>query len=493
MPFLSLRRRIYVLLFALVAVNAATAIATVWFLNTAQENYLRALARDLASLVSAQRLESALVMKKGYITYYVLSGDEEWLSRLAEKRAIFEAELDKAKANAGTGHARAILSRIEGGYIRYSRDREHVISLYRQDEQEAGAAAHWKLRDQFQALSSLCEQYRKIHEASLAEASRGYERLAYKMASLALVALPFGVLLGLLLALVLSRQVLAPIRRLALPEMPSPDDPFCVNEVDALDKKVKRLMEDRRQSLAKLEQSREHLIQAEKLAMVGKLSAGVAHSIRNPLTSVKMRLFSLERSLSLNPVQKEDFEVISEEIGHLDTIIANFLEFARPPRLKMQSLSLSDVVDATLALFRHRLESYGMKVSVERGERLPPTQADPEQLKEVLANLLVNSCEAMAQGGKISIRESVENTPEGGGFVSVEYSDNGPGISPELAEKIFEPFFSTKEEGSGLGLSIAKRVMDEHGGSIRILSTAGSGATFVLKVPLKETGTWENS
>ncbi|MBI5844319.1 MAG: histidine kinase [Deltaproteobacteria bacterium] len=493
MPFLSLRRRIYVLLFAVVAVNATTAIATAWFLRTAQENYTKAMARDLASLVSAQRLESTFVMQKGYITYFALSGDREWLARLAERRAMFESALREASLYDGTGHARAILNRIEGGYVRYSQDRDRVISLYVNNEKQEAAIAHWKVRDQFRSIVSLCEQYRKVHEASLSEARHRYEGLARRVSAVGLVALPAGVLLGLLLALVLSRQVLAPIRRLALPEKPSPDDPFCRDEVDALDKKVKRLMEDRRQSLAKLEQSREHLIQAEKLAMVGKLSAGVAHSIRNPLTSVKMRLFSLERSLSLNPVQKEDFEVISEEIGHLDTIIANFLEFARPPRLKMQSLSLSDVVDATLALFRHRLESYGMKVSVERGERLPPTQADPEQLKEVLANLLVNSCEAMAQGGKISIRESVENTPEGGGFVSVEYSDNGPGISPELAEKIFEPFFSTKEEGSGLGLSIAKRVMDEHGGSIRILSTAGSGATFVLKVPLKETGTWENS
>ena len=99
-----------------------------------------------------------------------------------------------------------------------------------------------------------------------------------------------------------------------------------------------------------LEQSREHLLQSEKLAQIGKLAAGVAHSIRNPLTSVKMRLFSLERTLSLSAAQKEDFDVISEEIRHIDTIVGNFLEFSRPPKLKIQKASPSEVVDMAVQL-----------------------------------------------------------------------------------------------------------------------------------------------
>jgi len=98
-------------------------------------------------------------------------------------------------------------------------------------------------------------------------------------------------------------------------------------------------------------------LQSEKMALVGKLAAGTSHSIRNPLTSVKMRLFSLSRSLDLDGDQKEDFDVISKEIGHIDNIVQNFLEFSRPPRLELQSVSLSDIVDQTVRLLRHRLES----------------------------------------------------------------------------------------------------------------------------------------
>ena len=109
---------------------------------------------------------------------------------------------------------------------------------------------------------------------------------------------------------------------------------------------------------SELAKSREHLLQAEKMAMVGKLAAGMAHSIRNPFTSVKMRLFSMGRTLQMTLAQKEDFEVISEEIRHIDTIVQNFLEFSRPPKLVMQSISPSTVVDNTLQLLAHRLKSY---------------------------------------------------------------------------------------------------------------------------------------
>ena len=138
------------------------------------------------------------------------------------------------------------------------------------------------------------------------------------------------------------------------------------NEIKALSRAVRGLIEDVDQTHCELEKSREHLLQAEKMALVGKLAAGMAHSIRNPFTSVKMRLFSLGRTLELTDTQKEDFDVISEEIRHIDTIVQNFLEFSRPPKLKMQPISPSAVVDLALQLLEHRLKSYDVNVKVIR-------------------------------------------------------------------------------------------------------------------------------
>jgi len=256
---------------------------------------------------------------------------------------------------------------------------------------------------------------------------------------------------------------------------------------------MRSLIQDVDQAQLKLDESREHLMQTEKLALVGKMAAGVAHSIRNPLTSVKMRLFTLERSLDLVNTQKDDFEVISEEIRHIDAILRNFLEFSRPPKLKMQRISPSDVVDMALQLLRHRLESHRIEVEVHRERPLPEVQADPDQLKEVLMNLLINACEALPDGGKVVIREEEVLMEPWGRVAILRVVDNGPGIPASIRGQVLEPFFSTKEEGTGLGLSIAKRIMEEHGGWIHIKSEEGKGATFVLGLPCVEKMSWLRS
>jgi len=206
-----------------------------------------------------------------------------------------------------------------------------------------------------------------------------------------------------------------------------------------------------------------------------------------------MRLFSLERSLELSQTQQEDFEVISEEVRHIDTIVQNFLEFARPPKLKIQSISPSEVVDMALQLLRHRLESYGVQVELDRQHRLPMVEADPEQLKEVLINLLVNACEAMGEGGLIVIREEEGVAEPLGRVVVIRVKDNGPGIPKSVSHKVFQPFFSTKEEGTGLGLSIAYRIVEEHGGWLSLKSKEGEGTTFTITLPCREDAVWVRS
>jgi signal transduction histidine kinase len=159
----------------------------------------------------------------------------------------------------------------------------------------------------------------------------------------------------------------------------------------------------------------------------------------------------------------------------------------------MQKISPSDVVDMSLQLLRHRLESYRVQVEVERQRRLPQIEADPEQLKEALINLLVNACEAVGDGGSIVIREEEGVAEPLGQVVVIRVSDNGPGIPESIQEKLFQPFFSTKEEGTGLGLSIAFRIVEEHGGWLSLKSREGGGATFVITLPSKEEVVWPRS
>ena len=245
-------------------------------------------------------------------------------------------------------------------------------------------------------------------------------------------------------------------------------------------------------SQIELKKSQQHLVEAEKMALVGKLAAGMAHSIRNPFTSVKMRLFSLNRSLELNETQQEDLNVISEEIRHIDTIVQNFLEFSRPPRLNMQRVSPSTVVDSTIQLLSHRLKSYKVSLTIDRGKPLPPVRIDPDQLKEVFVNLIINACEAMESGGYIVITEKETISKNGNRAVVIQVTDDGPGVPKDFQDKILQPFFTTKEEGTGLGLSIVKRIIEEHNGSLDLISKEGDGTTFIITLSIKETDFEDN-
>jgi signal transduction histidine kinase len=448
--------------------------------------------KNFASFQAAQGLEAALLMQRGLTTYYFLDGNPDWLKQLEQYHQVFLEWLGKARKSAYTEAMGELIGQIEAQYRGYVDSRAAVINLYRAGAREAGAARHPQVRRQFNELLNLCDRYSLMNEYSIARARTESRARARFINAITLVALPGVALLGALLAYILLKQILGPIRQLAVEAAPASGVPVA-NEVTALSRRVYSLMENVGEAQSLLTRSQEHLLQSGKWALVGKLAAGVAHSIRNPLTSVKMRLFSMERTLPLTPTQREDLEVISEEIRHIDTIVRNFLEFSRPPKLKMQKISPSDVVDMALQLLKPRLESYGVAVQVPRHLKLPEVWADPEQLKEVLVNLLVNACEAMTAGGRITIQEEERLAPEVGHVVTIRVRDNGPGIPENIQDQVFQPFFSTKEEGTGLGLAIASRIIEDHGGWIDLTSREGAGATFSITLPFREQQAWAPS
>ncbi len=490
---LSLRGRIFWVLAALVLTTLGGGLVTLWHTEAIDSLLTSLIDQNLASFQAAEELETALLMQRGQATYYLLDGNPDWLKQMAQCHKDFQDWLQKARTLAYTEAMAEILNQIESSYQGYIKYREEVIKLYQAGKQAEGFQLLKEGRRHFNEVFSLSERYKLMHEYAISRARTESQARARFINTMALVAMPGVALLAILLAYILVKQILEPIRQLALEAGPAnPGDPV-PDEVQELSHRVYSLMEDVDQAQSQLERSQEHLLQSGKWAMVGKLAAGVAHSIRNPLTSVKMRLFSMERTLRLSSHQREDFEVISEEIRHIDSIVRTFLEFSRPPKLKMQKVSPSDVVDSALQLLRHRLESYGVVVKLERENRLPEIWTDPEQLREVLANLLVNACEAMMGGGFITIQEEEGVAEPWGQVVIIKVSDTGPGIPESIQEKVFQPFFSTKEEGTGLGLSIATRIMEDHGGRLEVKSQEDAGTTFIITLPFREDETWATS
>jgi len=491
---LSLRARTFVIVAALTFLCIGGGMVSIWFIWQMNSLLYSIVDEDLPALEAAEELMTALVMQKGYLTYFFQDGEEAWLTALEERNQDFRAWLGKAQRLSRSGEKREFLDRIEVDYSRLSLLRDRVVKHYKNGERERGYRLHLEARKVFEAIQHLTREYKQAHVLRMDRTKAKMLSRAGQLRWMSLAGTATAVLIGAGLAFFLLRQVLGPIRRLALETDPDRLRAGSMNEVQALRLGVEGLVEEMGQTRSELELRGEHLIQASKLASVGKLAAGVAHSIRNPLTSVKMRLFSLERSLDLSRLQREDFEVIAEEIRHVDNILRNFLEFSRRPKLAMARLNPSETVDQALELVRHRLDSGGVEVVLERSGRLEEIEADPEQLKEVLVNLIVNACEALAaqreeggiERGRITITEAQGRDPELGRTLIIKVEDNGPGVPAEAADQLATPFFTTKEEGTGLGLSIASRIVTEHGGRLDYEPGSRGGACFVVTLPVDQ-------
>ena len=480
----SLRVRIYIILAAVMFITLMGGFILVWYTYQMEGLLTVITEKNLVGFQTAEALETALINQKGFVSYYLMDGDPDWLRQLGEYRQIFKERLDEARENAANENERNILKMIESEYRQYISKKDRVIQFYESGDRQKGSRIHPQVRQHFFEVLALCEKYKTLHKARIMQAKAESHSEAARLRIIAGLAMVFSFLLAILLAFILVNQILGPVRQLTVEAGRDPGMERSKDEVKALSRKVRGLIDDVDQTQSELKKSRKSLLQVEKLALVGKLAASMAHSIRNPFTSVKMRLFSLSRSLELSETQKEDFDVISEEIRHIDTIIQNFLEFSRPPKLKIQPISPSTVVDLAIQLLQHRIKSYNVTITVERKHPLPEINADPEQLKEVFVNLIVNACEAMERGGSIVIQEEETQNPSNGNSAVIRVSDNGPGIPESIREKVLQPFFTTKDEGTGLGLSIVARIIEEHQGWIDIESKEGERTTFIITLPL---------
>jgi PAS domain S-box-containing protein len=220
------------------------------------------------------------------------------------------------------------------------------------------------------------------------------------------------------------------------------------------------------------------LRQSEKLAAVGELSTYVAHEIRNPMFAIAGFANSLLRSGSLDEKARAKVSIILEESNRLDKILKNLLNFARPTQGHSGQMDVNAVAAQTMELLALGCQKQGVEATVEAAPGLPKAKGDPELIKQCIINMAKNSMEAMPDGGRLTLR-----TYARGDGVVLEVADSGAGIAPEHLDQVFNPFFSTKDKGSGLGLAMTKKILDELGGSVEIESEQGKGTTVRLALP----------
>jgi signal transduction histidine kinase len=218
-----------------------------------------------------------------------------------------------------------------------------------------------------------------------------------------------------------------------------------------------------------------------KLSALGRLTSGVAHEVKNPLNAMMIHLELLQEKLTEQPEGVRDsLHVLGAEIRRLDRAVQGFLKFMRPQELALRPLSLNELLADAVALLQPEWGTAGIRFETVLDPRLPLITADPELLRQAFLNILLNACQAMPSGGTIQVRAE----PEDGETVRVAIVDEGTGIPAEDLEKIFSLYYTTKPEGSGLGLSLVYRIIQLHDGAIQVASELGRGTTFTIRLPV---------
>lgn len=251
-------------------------------------------------------------------------------------------------------------------------------------------------------------------------------------------------------------------------------------EVEDLDESLNSLAARVSDVVQRLQAAERESLRNDQLAALGQLAAGLAHELRNPLTSIRTLVEVARSGNPQSQLDARDLEVIDEELTRLDSTLQSFLDFARPPRLERRDIDLRDVVRRTIVLVNPRAERQSVQIDVA----LPPeplvVAADPEQLRQVLLNLLLNSLDAVGANGRIEVAASLDLSSR---QAIIQVVDTGPGIPETIRSTLFDPFVSSKPSGTGLGLTICRRIIENHGGTITADNRPGSGARFRIQLP----------
>lgn len=253
------------------------------------------------------------------------------------------------------------------------------------------------------------------------------------------------------------------------------------DEIGDLGRNFNHMVEQLRESRNEIERlHRTQMSRAEHMATLGEMATGLAHEIRNPLAGIAGVIEIISRDLPASSPARAVVKDVRQEIARINRIVSDLLQTARPHPPKVRKSDLNTTVEHAVMLGRQQALSKSIEIALHKDPSLPEVEHDSDQIHQVLLNLLLNSLQAIDNNGKIAV--TVERR---GDRAVIEVADNGRGISPENLPNIFRPFYTTKGEGTGLGLSLARRIVEDHQGRIDVTSTVGKGTTFAVILPLQ--------
>jgi len=262
---------------------------------------------------------------------------------------------------------------------------------------------------------------------------------------------------------------------------------YLLTQSRSLYAKLDKSHEELKTSHRELENAQRQLIQTEKMASLGQLAAGVAHELNNPMGTIMLFGEMLRKDLKHNDKWSEDIDLILKEAERASKIVKDLLSFSRETKLKPGLININDILEEALSLLQKRKLFSEIQVDKQLSLSLPATFADPDLLKQVFLNIILNGAQAMEGRGVLTVRTFPRKS---GKEIEIQIEDTGKGIEKEYIARLFEPFFTTKEKGTGLGLAIVYNIISKHKGKVNVESQLGSGTTFFIDFPVLDQAEW---
>lgn len=403
---------------------------------------------DSESFQIADEFRDSLRQLNNTMQRYGIDRDPGVWKEFVEDSHKLDLWIDEQKPKLTSDDEKDALQKIDVAYNDYLRIARELQAKVQPAGQSTSLVDFNPLRVASQRLFDLGQTLSKAHYESRKQLLQHANQTLGKLRWSVLASLALLFLFGVALAGVVYRDMIAPLR-------------------------------------LKLVQSQSLVERHEKLASLGMLAAGVAHEIRNPLTAVKAALYIQQKRFQPGSPERADIEVVEREILRLERIVNDFLRFARPTPPEFTEVSADRVLLETRHLMEEQLKAANIQLVLESSAPMR-IRVDSEQIKQVLINLVQNAADSIGRDGIITLRARHDRKRISNGEMDVvilEVSDTGRGIPPEVQKRLFDPFFTTKENGTGLGLPIAARIVESHGGALQYQTQLHQGATFGIVLP----------
>ncbi|HWG44447.1 MAG TPA: ATP-binding protein [Gemmataceae bacterium] len=463
-------------------------LVSAWSINHWQTGLSNILSSNVASMESAQELEINLRKLRFHAFRYLLDPqqarlDADLLAELEADDRAFRRALQDADRYAYTPEERTDVAEIHTAYQHYQEQfrTQSQRTTPRRDYQQLAA------ENPIHPVVDPCARYFDANKEQMNQVRRDSERVSRLLRIVLLLLGLVGPASGLLIGWSMARGLTRSMQSLSvhIQGMVQHLDPEAATvhvvpsgDPGNLNQQLEQVLGRVREMVGQLQQQQRELIHAQQLSALGQLAASVAHEVRNPLMSIKMLVEAALRARNPRPFTRDNLEIVHREVVRLENTVQGFLDFARPPALRRDVCDLRLVMAEALDLVRTRASQQNVVVETDCPPQPVASDVDRAQCRAVLVNLFLNALDAMPAGGCLQVRLKREECE-----LILNVADSGMGIAPEVLKRLFTPFVSGKPTGTGLGLCISRRIIEDHGGHLDGGNRSEGGARFTITLP----------